>query len=474
MAWAELGRRSIEEEAVARFRLGYAPHAWDELSSFLAQRGFSPVDCEQVGLIVPRRSGSGHYDRFRHRLMFPISDPHGRIVAFSGRALEPLPGDRNDEPPAKYVNSPEGPLYHKSDLLFGLHEARVELRRADCAILCEGNFDVVALSQAGFRNVVAPLGTAFTAAQAKLLRRYVSSVVLLFDADSAGRKAVRAAQPLLAEAGLAGRVVTLPSGEDPDSFLRNRGAEAMQSLIDSAPGIVEHLIDSAAYEAGADARAKAEAVESLGPVLASVDSPIEKRVYVERIARAFEMRDLRAVEEQLRRAARPAREPRREREVVDRRPPLRRFEPPELEEKVVGAFLDQPALHESECAEKVHGLLTSAELRAILSLTQRWAGSRGIGATALLEELGDSPAREWLERRLALQVFEDEANARSFVERAVALMEDQRLDREKKRLRREFQEAKRVGDHERADALLRRISEVHRGSLRRGTMGSKR
>lgn len=474
MAWAELGRRSIAEETVARFRLGYAPHAWDELSRFLAQRGFSPVDCEKVGLIGPRRGGNGHYDRFRHRLMFPISDPHGRIVAFSGRALDVPPGERVGEPPAKYINSPESPLYHKGDLLFGLHEARVELRRADVAILCEGNFDVVALSQAGFRNAVAPLGTAFTAAQAKLLRRYVSTVVLLFDADRAGRQAVRAAQPLLAEAGLTGRVVTLPSGEDPDSFLRTRGAAALQSLIDAAPGIIEDLIDSAAYDAGTDPRAKAAAIESLAPVLASVDSPIERKMYVERVARAFEVHDLRAVEQQLQRAARPSRAAGRARELSHGHSPPKAFAPPELEMEVVGAFLDHPGLHTSDCAEKVHGLLTSADLRAILSLTQRWAGSRGIDATALLNELGDSPAREWLERRLVHQVFDEEAGARSFVERALVRMEDQRLGRERKRLRREFQEAKRMGDHERADALLRQISELDRRSLRRGTMGSKR
>lgn len=479
MAWAELARRSIEEEAVQRFRLGYAPHGWDELSSFLAQRGFSPIDCEQVGLVVPKRSGNGHYDRFRHRLMFPVSDPHGRIVGFSGRALEPAPGDRSDgDPPAKYVNSPETELYHKSDLLFGLHEARVALRRADLAIVCEGNFDVVALSQAGFPNTVAPLGTAFTAAQAKLLRRYVSSVVLLFDADAAGRKAVRAAQPLLAEAGLAGRVVTLPEREDPDSFLRGRGAEAMQRLIDAAPGIVEHLIDAAAYEAGADARAKAEAIEGLGSVLATVDNPVEHRVYVERIGRAFEMRDLRAVDEQLRRASRPRRE--RRPPPAPPQPTAAPFAPPELEQKLVGAFLDQPSLHASGCAEKVHELLTSTDLRAILSLTAQWVGSRGVDAAVLLDELGDSPARVWLERRLALQDFEDDASAQSFVERALALMEEQSLDRERKRLRREFQEAKRMGDQERADALWRRISEMHRssselrGSVRRGTMGTKR
>ncbi|HHH29276.1 MAG TPA: DNA primase, partial [Polyangiaceae bacterium] len=291
MAWAELSRRGIDRPMVERYRLGYAPHGWDELANDLAQRGVSPRDAEQVGLIVPRKTGQGHYDRFRHRLMFPIADTHGKIVAFSGRALEPVEGDERarQEPPAKYVNSPETALYRKGDILFGLHEARVELRRQGIALVCEGNFDVVGLAQHGFHNVVAPLGTAFTPAQAKLLRRFASTAVLLFDADSAGRKAVRAAQPLLAKAGISGKVVTLPTGMDPDSFLRDRGAEALGKLINQAPPVVDWLIEGAAHDAGLDPRARADAIEALGPVIGSIDSPVERGLYEERVAQGFEI-----------------------------------------------------------------------------------------------------------------------------------------------------------------------------------------
>ncbi len=464
MARAELSKRVISEDTVRRFRLGYAPFGWDELAGFLGREGYSPVDCEEVGLVVPRKSGGGHYDRFRHRLMFPISDPHGRILAFSGRALEAPPEDRNQgEPPAKYVNSPESPLYHKGEVLFGLHEARVELRRSDTAILCEGNFDVVAMAQHGFINVVAPLGTAFTAAQARLLRRYVANVVLLFDSDAAGKKAVRAAQPLLAEAGLAGRVVTLPPGEDPDSFLRAHGAEAMQRLIDGAPGVVEYLIDASAADAGADARAKADAIESLGPVLAAIDSPIEARMYVERVAQAFEIRDLAAVRQQLRRGVRTARGDRRPSPEVRREPPpAAPVELPELEQRLVGAFLDQPGLHRSGCAEKVQELLTSAELRAILALTTRWVGSRGVDASALLDELGRGPARTWLERRLAVQYFDDEASALRDVERVAAELSRMRAKRERKHLEREILNARRAGDEARAEELTRLLMDRFR------------
>lgn len=472
MAQAELDRRCISGETARRFRLGYAPHGWDELATFLVERGFPANDAVEVGLVSPRRSGDGHYDRFRHRLMFPVSDPHGRIVAFSGRILDPVPGDdRLQEAPAKYVNSPETPVYKKGEILFGLHEARVDLRRQDVALLCEGNFDVLALSQAGFANVVAPLGTAFTLSQAKLLRRYASSVVLVFDSDAAGAKAVRAAQPLLSQAGLSGRVVTLPPGDDPDSFLRNKGREAMEKLIDGAPGMIEYLIEASAAEAGADAHAKAEAIEALGPALKVVENEIERRLYVERIAQAFEMRDVAAVARQLHRGARD----------VKREAPIARAVPkaeelPEIEADLVGAFLDQPALHaESDCAEKVQGLLTSADLRAIFSLTRRWVGSRGIDAAALLGELeSDNTAREWLERRLAVQKFEDEASARSYVDRATAKLARERAKRDGKLLNRQILEAQRAGDMERAEALRRQSMDLFRSAARGGTTGTKR
>ncbi|MEQ8456161.1 MAG: DNA primase [Sandaracinaceae bacterium] len=499
MAWAELDRRGISRETVEAYRLGYAPHGWDELATHLAQRGYSPAQCEEVGLIVPRRSGGGHYDRFRHRLMFPVSDAHGRIVAFSGRALEAPPGDERAqrEPPAKYVNSPETTLYKKGDILFGMHEARVELRRREVALVCEGNFDVLALSQAGFGNVVAPLGTAFTDNQAKLLRRFAQTAVLLFDSDKAGKKAARAAQPLLAKAGIAGKVVTLPPGDDPDSFLREKGAEAMERLIGSAPSIVEWIIEAAAADASADPAAKADAIEALGPVLASIDSPVEARLYVERVASVFEIRDLEAVRQQLRRGVRAARgnAPRQKRaegsaQQAASAPPKRVVKLSKLEAQMVGAFIDHPALHEpangaeSSCAEKVQELLTSADLRAIFHATTRWVGSRGIDAAALLEEVSeDSSARDWLERRLAVQEFEDETSARRFIERVVQKLERDRVARENKRLSREILEARRAGDDERADALMRQKSQLFRsaapssaatGTAATGIEGTKR
>ncbi len=500
MAVAEIEKRGMTLPTRTTYRLGYAPNGWDGLARFLAQKGFDPRQAEEAGVIVPRRSGEGHYDRFRHRLMFPISDVNGHIVAFSGRVLPTAPGDPEpEEPLAKYVNSPEGPLYHKGELLFGVHEARVPLRREGVALLCEGNFDVLAIHQAGMPNVVAPLGTAFTLAQAKLLRRFVSRVVLVFDGDSAGRKAVAAAFPLLSEAGLGASVAALPKGEDPDSFLRAKGAPALKHLIEMAVPVAQHLIEAAFEQAGNDPASKAAAIQSLGPVLAAVDSQVERHLYLERIAQTFQISDIRAVEGQLRRGIQAPPRPRRAPEPqagnelpkppapgdahpadaasAPRTTPVRTAPAPALEKDLVGAYLDHPALFQSQPLENVVSLLTSADLRAILRRSSEAVAARGAVDGPRLRELiaedgSVSPAaRRWLEERLAIQTF-DGTGAETFFRTAMSLLRRQSIEREQQRLGKAIQEALREGDSERAEELMRMRTELFQTAKNLASDGS--
>ena len=243
----ELARRALTpaNPAVQAFRVGYAPAGWEELATFLKKQGVSPAMGESVGLLVPRSNATGYYDRFRHRLMFAVADAQGRVVAFSGRALPPVPGeDSTRDPPPKYINSPESPIYVKGAALFGLWQARHAIRQAEQAILVEGNFDVVSLHAQGATNTIAPLGTAFTVDQAKLLHRYASRITLLFDGDNAGRKAARAAEEPVDAEGLDARVAVLPTGTDPDEFVRTKGVDALQHLLGQARGLFEYLIDA--------------------------------------------------------------------------------------------------------------------------------------------------------------------------------------------------------------------------------------
>ena len=231
-----LTKRGVPEEAVKLFRLGYAPDAWDDTVNWAKSKGYELPLVEQGGLILRKEDSDRFYDRFRGRLMFPICDEQGRIIGFSGRVLA------GDEKTAKYVNSPETPIFSKGKVFFGLDKSKRAILDAGFAIICEGQLDLMACYMGGVKNIVAPQGTAFTPDHARILKRYVDEVVLCFDSDSAGQNAaVRVLDSLLAS-GLAIRVATVPAPHDPDSFIKEQGGEAFQQLIAKADGFFDFYL----------------------------------------------------------------------------------------------------------------------------------------------------------------------------------------------------------------------------------------
>jgi DNA primase len=231
-----LARRGVSAEAVTLFRLGYAPDLWDDTVNWAKSKGHPLEVMEKTGLILRKEGTDHHYDRFRGRLMFPICDEQGRVVGFSGRVLT------GDEKTAKYVNSPETPIFTKSRVFFGLDKSKRAVLDAGYAIICEGQLDLIACFMAGVKNVVAPQGTALTADHARILKRYVEEVVLCFDSDEAGQNAaVRSLDHLLAS-GLAARVAVVPAPHDPDSFIKASGGPAFQELIDRAEGFFDYYL----------------------------------------------------------------------------------------------------------------------------------------------------------------------------------------------------------------------------------------
>jgi DNA primase len=228
-----LNTRGLNAEVAARWQLGYAPDAWDACLQWGTSAGYRPEELTLGGLLKAPDQEEGApskraYDRFRDRLMFPICNEMGEVIAFSGRVL------KAEASPAKYVNSPETPLFTKGKVLFGLHMAKPALLDAGSAIVCEGQIDLITAFEAGIQNVTAPQGTAFTESQAILLKRKVDEVVLCFDADAAGQQAAERSMAPLLEANLHVRVATMPPGEDPDSLIRRHGAAAFQERIAAA------------------------------------------------------------------------------------------------------------------------------------------------------------------------------------------------------------------------------------------------
>lgn len=278
--------RGIGPEVRARFRVGYAPPHWGALMEHLARHKVSPADAERLGLVGANERG--RYDFFRDRVMLPVFDRQKRVVGFGSRLLDPQAKDR------KYVNSPDSPLFHKKECLYGLHAALDAVRKSGTAVVVEGNFDVLALHQAGIEEAVAPMGTALTGEQVGMLARLARRAVVIFDGDAAGKRAAEKAVPLFVEAELDGYVARLPVGQDPDDYVRERGPEgaaAFRQLLDTARPMIDQFIQDAAAgstipdrPAEAAVASKLDPLETISGLLARVKNPTHRELYVQRVA----------------------------------------------------------------------------------------------------------------------------------------------------------------------------------------------
>jgi DNA primase len=274
-----LARRGVSSEAVQVFRLGFAPEVWDDTVNWAKSKNYEMSLAEQAGLVV-RKEGSDHfYDRFRGRLIFPICDEQGRVVAFSGRILS------GDEKTAKYVNSPETPIFTKGKVMFGLDKSKRALLDTHRAVICEGQLDLIACFMSGVKNIVAPQGTALTGEHTRILKRYVEEVVLCFDSDNAGQNAaVRSLDSLLAS-GLAIRVAAVPAPHDPDSFIKEFGGEAFAQLIGNARGFFDYYLDRlcAMHDAATD-RGRRAIVQGMAEALNKTGNEVLRDTYAQKTA----------------------------------------------------------------------------------------------------------------------------------------------------------------------------------------------
>jgi DNA primase len=317
-------KRGLGDDTIEAFGLGYAPNAWEATISFLSAKGARADDLLACGL-ASQRDGGGIYDRFRHRVMFPIRDERGRMAGFGARILDP-----QDVP--KFLNSPQTVLFDKGHLLYGLDQARKSIRAQDQAVIVEGYLDVIAVHQAGYTNAVSPMGTALTEHQLNLLKRYTRRMVLALDPDAAGDKATlrglqiarqtmdRETEPVFDARGLLTyearlqadiRVSTLPDGLDPDEIV-NRDPAQWGQIIEAARPIVIHVMETlAASKDLEDPKAKDEIAAQVLPLIRDVPSPIERDTYLQRLARLLRV-DEHALLDWGGEPARPRRAPRRQ------------------------------------------------------------------------------------------------------------------------------------------------------------------
>lgn len=286
-----VAKRGITAKVSEKFRVGYAPARWDALQSFLASKKIPATEVERLGLAGVNERG--RYDFFRDRVMLPVIDRQKRVIGFGGRLLDPDAKDR------KYVNSPDSPLFHKKEQLYGLHAAIDAIRRSGVAIVVEGNFDVLSLHEAGIEEAVAPMGTALTEEQIGILGRIAKTVVVVFDGDAAGQRAAQKAVPLFVEADVDGRVARMPTGVDPDDFVKTEGAAAFRRLVDSARPMLDQFIQDSVQEAGI--QGTVSALETVAHLLVKVRNQTTRELYAGQLGAKLGL-----TPEQVRRALRQA------------------------------------------------------------------------------------------------------------------------------------------------------------------------
>ncbi len=279
-------KRGLDQKTITRFGLGWAPDSWDSLIKHLRKKGYT--DAEMAAACVATKTKNGNFiDFFRNRLMFPIIDVRGNVIAFGGRKLS-----EEDKGP-KYINTPETAVYVKSRNLYGLNYAKSSAFCESLAksgkdrffILCEGNMDVISLHQAGFDNAVAPLGTALTETQVRIMSKYVSQVIIATDSDEAGRKAAKRSFGLLDSAGLSTKIVKIQGAKDPDEFIKKYGSKRFELLLFSSVSAIENELDAilAKYDTDSDS-GKVQALKEASKILAGISNAIERDVYISRIS----------------------------------------------------------------------------------------------------------------------------------------------------------------------------------------------
>ncbi|MBI5804571.1 DNA primase [candidate division TA06 bacterium] len=446
-----LEKLGITKETQELFRLGYAPNEWDGFIKYAGRSGLSLPLLQESGLIVARETGSGFYDRFRHRIIFPFFSLGGRVIGFGGRSLE-------QSPQAKYLNSPETPIYHKGRGFYGFNQTKSAVGDAGYAILVEGNFDLIVPFQAGFKNILATAGTALTPDQARLLSRYARRVVVCYDPDSAGQSATeRAIEPLL-EAGLDVKAALLPPNMDPDAFIREKGAEEFGALIKNAITFVEFLVMRTSLQKDlSQISEKSKLVNDLAGLMVKVEDTVSRAQY------ARETADLCGVDESLvldlmrkkqglspKQAAAPGKE----------LPQI------DWEHEIFVLLIKRPQFLEEFGPQLKEGNLPSPWLQGMLArLETQYSQSGRIEGAKLFEDLVDQEEQNRLSAIIARShqgddTMDDADKDRTVLRDYLKKLKELRLKPRMKELQEQIKLSEKAGNREQVSQLLAQYQEL--------------
>ena len=391
-ALAYLLGRGMTRKIIDSHQLGYAPDRWDGLLGFMRQKRVPMELLTKTGLVIPRKDRSGSYDRFRDRVMFPISDLHQEVIGFGGRVMgDGLP---------KYLNSPESPVYNKSRSLYGIDKARQEARKSGTVFLVEGYFDVLALHLYGITNAVATLGTSLTGDHVQLLKGMVGPsgrVMLVYDSDQAGIKAARRSIAIFEQGFLEARILILPQGYDPDDFLREHGPDDFLKAADKASGMMTFLMDSAIQQHGLTLEGKVKVVAEVQEPLAAVQDSIARTLNIKQLAERLDI-DETAILEKVRQVVNKAAAPTRDagadqggvRGTID--------DGRRLEEQILAMMLRFPSIIPDVVGRNLLDYFSGDQLRTIGQLIVQQADNQDNRVADLVSQIDDPHYRNLMTR----------------------------------------------------------------------------
>lgn len=454
-ARAYLEKRAVNRQTIADFKIGFAPDSWDALQTAL-RGALDEKTLERMGFVLPRKDGSGYYDRFRNRIMFPILDAKGVPVAFGGRVM--------DDSVPKYLNSPETEMYVKGRHLYGLYQGRTAIREKNAAVVVEGYLDVTACHAAGFKHAVASLGTALTREQARLIRRHTPNVILLYDADKAGENATLRGLEIFLEEDMDVRIVTLPEGHDPDSYIRDEGPEKFARALDGAKNLFEYKL--ALLKTQYDSKTTEGRIKIAGELVglfAKVKNEIARSAWTQALAADLGISE-EALNAEMQKARKPkAAAPAPAAPVLAPAPAAPAVPLKPLERLVIGLLLGSPELvRVAEESLAPEDLENAAARRVFGELVERGHSGRPLGASHVLNafENDDEAAR---------LVSDASAETEALVERdrafadCVKRLRESRLKRRREELGRALGRSDVARDERKRNDILKELDELNRG-----------
>ena len=446
-ARAYLAKRGVSDEHLADFGLGLSGDSWDQLFRVYKHDGVPAGQLEQSGLVMKRQDGSGFYDRFRGRLMFPIHNESGKVIGFGGRALKP-----GDEP--KYLNSPETEIYRKSYVLYNLHRAKDAIRKADRAVLVEGYMDAIGVYSAGVHNVVASCGTALTNTQVRAIKRFSEKIVVNFDPDAAGANAAERSIQMLLDESMRVRVLELEGGLDPDEYVKQVGADTYRARLEKAAGYFEWLSDRARKRFDMrSAEGRIAGLQFLMPAIQRVSDRLERATIAQEVAGYLGI-ERGLVLDQFRKAA------------ADRRevtPQHQGTETHALEKLLVNALLVSAAARQQVLPRLLELEITVPfATRKILTALSALQGQEGDAARvfAAVEARLSENDRDLLTRVVFADELGEESRALEQALECLRTLENQNRDLHRTSLRDKIKSAERIGDIPEALRLMQQLNEL--------------